>query len=184
MRPRGPLDRAEGIDAGDDVWVDKPFDALAWQPFFQAVVAASAALLGLLFVSVSLRVAAVTDSPQHRARAREALGQLLVLVLLGVLALIPGQTRHVLGAELTVYGVVVVGVTVLLESGTIRRLPAGERQRWALQRAGFNIGVATLLVGGVSIELGRCGGFYWFVVTTVVFFLWSGLNAWRLLIHT
>jgi hypothetical protein len=164
--------------------MDRPFDALAWQAFFQAVVAAAAALLGLLFVSVSLHVAAVTDSPQHRARAREALGQLLVLVILGVLVLIPGQSRRVLGAELSVYGVVVVAVTFALESGTIRRLPSQERLRWGLQRVGFNVGVCTLLLGGLSVEVGRYGGFYWLVVTTVVFFVWSALNAWSLLIKT
>jgi hypothetical protein len=134
-------------------------------------------------VSVSLRVSDVTDSPQHRARAREALGQLLVLLILGVLVLVPGQTRHVVGVELIVYGVIVVVVTVALESGTLRRLPQSERRRWALQRIGFNIGVATLLLGGVSVEAGRYGGFYWLVVTTVVFFVWSALNAWVLLIQ-
>jgi hypothetical protein len=164
--------------------MDRPFDALAWQAFFQAVVAASAALLGLLFVSVSLRVSAVTDSPQHRARAREALGQLLVLLILGIMVLAPGQSRHALGIELIVYGVTVAVVTSALESGTLRRLRPAERRRWALQRLGFNIGVATLLIGGVSVEAGRYGGFYWFVVTTVVFFVWSALNAWLLLIHT
>jgi hypothetical protein len=164
--------------------VHEPFDPIAWQAFFQTVVGASAALLGLLFVSVALHVSAVTDSPQHRARAREALGQLLVLVILGLVVLIPGQTRHVLGAELVAYGAVVMGVTVALESGTLRRLPPGERRRWALQRVGFNIGVATLLVGGVSVEVGRYGGFYWFIVTALVFFVWSALNAWLLLIHT
>ena len=35
----------------------------------------------------------------------------------------------------------------------------------------------------MSIEAGRYGGFYWYVVTAVVFFVWSALNAWKLLIH-
>jgi hypothetical protein len=63
-------------------------------------VAAAAALMGLLFVAASLRITVVTESARHRARAREALGQLLVLVILGVVVLIPGQLRHALGTEL------------------------------------------------------------------------------------
>ena len=57
--------------------------AYDWQSLFQAVVAASAALLGLLFVAASIRVEVVNESARHRARAREALGQLLVLVVVG-----------------------------------------------------------------------------------------------------
>jgi modulator of FtsH protease len=68
--------------------MEQAYEPGAWQAYFQAIVAAAAALLGLLFVAASLRIAVVTDSARHRARAREALGQLLVLVILGVLVLV------------------------------------------------------------------------------------------------
>ena len=52
--------------------MSRAYDAAAWPSFFQAVVAAAAALLGPLFVAASLRIAVVTDSAPHQARAREA----------------------------------------------------------------------------------------------------------------
>jgi hypothetical protein len=155
----------------------------AWQPFFEAVGAAAAALLGLLFVAASLRITVVTESPRHRARAREALGQLLVLVILGLVQLIPGQHRHALGAELIGYGVVVAGITARLQTNTLRRLPSGDRRRWLLRDMTYNVGVVSIVVAGIGLVLGRLGGLYWLVITTVLFFLWSSLQAWWLLIE-
>jgi hypothetical protein len=163
--------------------VSGAYDPGAWQPFFEAVVAAAAALLGLLFVAASLRITVVTESARHRARAREALGQLLVLVILGVVVLIPGQHRHALGAELIGYGVIVAGVTARLQTNTLRRLPAGDRRRWLLRDMTYNFGVLAIVIAGVGLLVARLGGLYWLVITTVLFFLWSSLQAWWLVIE-
>ena len=159
------------------------YDPGAWQVFFEAVVAAAAALLGLLFVAASLRITVVTESPRHRARAREALGQLLVLVILGVLVLIPAQSRDALGAELIGYGAVVAAVTVRLQAETLRRLPAQDRRRWLLRDMAYNVGVVAIPVAGLGLTIRSLGGLYWLVITTVLFFLWSTLQAWSLLIE-
>ena len=161
----------------------RAYDAVAWQPFFQAVVAAAAALLGLLFVAASLRIAVVTDSARHRARAREALGQLLVLVILGVVVLVPGQDRQVLGAELLAYTGVVAGITLRLQSNTIRRLPPSDRARWVLRDTTYNIGTVAIGVAGLGLVLRNLGGLYWLVLTVVVFFVWSSIQAWSLLVE-
>src|SRR5215831_3432301 len=130
--------------------VGEAYSAASWTPYFQAVVAAAAALLGLLFVSVTFNVALVVDSARHRARAREALGQLLVLVVLGALVLIPGQSRRLLGAELLVFGGILAGITYRLQSNTVRRLPASERPAWILRDMGYNIGTAAIPVAGIG----------------------------------
>jgi modulator of FtsH protease len=163
--------------------MSRAYDAAAWQSFFQAVVAAAAALLGLLFVAASLRIAVVTDSAPHRARAREALGQLLALVILGVLVLIPGQDRQVLGAEVLAYGIVVAVITVRLQSNTVRRLPAGLRARWVARDMTYNLAVAAVPIAGLGLVLHRLGGLYWLAPATVVFFVWSSLQAWSLLVE-
>jgi hypothetical protein len=163
--------------------MSRAYDAAAWQPFFQAVVAAAAALLGLLFVAASLRIAVVTDSAPHRARAREALGQLLVLVILGVLVLIPGQDRQLLGAEILGYGLVVAGITARLQSNTVRRLPEGRRVRWLARDMTYNVGTVAISIAGLGLVLRSLGGLYWLVGTTVVFFVWSSLQAWSLLVE-
>jgi modulator of FtsH protease len=161
----------------------RAYDPGAWQPFFEAVVAAAAALLGLLFVAASVRVAVVTDSPRHRARAREALGQLLVLVIVGVLVLVPGQSRHVLGAELLILGGVVGAVTVRLQTNTLQRLPPELRRGWLVRDLTYDVGVVSIAIAGLGLVIGSLGGLYWLVVTVVVFFVWSSLQAWSLLIE-
>jgi len=66
-----------------------------------------------------------------------------VLLILGILVLAPGQSRHVLGIELLVYGVTVVVATAVLESGTLPRLRPAERGRRSLQRLGRGAGLRT-----------------------------------------
>ncbi len=161
---------------------DAAYGAAAWTPYYQAVVAAAAALLGLLVVAVTFNLAQVVDSAKHRARAREALGQLLVLVLLGVLVLIPGQTRRQLGAELIVYGVIVSGVTIRLQYNTVRRLPTSERAAWLMRDMTYNVGVVAILLAGIGLVAHALGGLYWLVPAVVIFFVWSSLNAWLLLV--
>ena len=77
-----------------------------------------------------------------------------MLLILGILVLAPGQSRHVLGIELLVYGVTVVVVTAALESGTLPRLRPAERGRWALQRLGrapvCELGITTATVSAVE----------------------------------
>jgi modulator of FtsH protease len=160
--------------------VNAAFHAASWISYFQAVVAAAAALLGLLFVAVSLNVDRVLDTPRHRGRAREALGQLLVLLVLGVIVLVPDITQRELGAALLAYGIVVLAVGVALEIGTLRRIDRPERLRWLLRQSVFNIGILTILAG-IGALTSSIGGLYWLVITTIDFFFWSGLNAWALL---
>ena len=161
----------------------RSYDPGAWQPFFETVVPAAAALLGLMFVAASVRISVVTDSPRHRARAREALGQLLVLVVLGVLVLVPGQKRVTLGAELLVYGVIVAGITARLQTNTLRRVRPEQRRRWLLRDITYDLGVVSICLAGLGLVLQSLGGLYWLVLTTLVFFVWASLQAWYLLIE-
>src|ERR1700722_16901825 len=69
-----------------------------WPYFFQAQVGASAALVGLIFVSISIslpRILAVAHLP---ARAVEALLDLLQIFIVASLMLVP-QPTHMAGIE-------------------------------------------------------------------------------------
>jgi small-conductance mechanosensitive channel len=166
------------------IFSSSAYVARDWQSLFQAVVAAAASLLGLLFVAASIRVEVVNESARHRARAREALGQLLVLVVVGVLVLIPGQTREVLGAELIGLGVIVAVVTARLQVNTIRRLSPQLRRQWLIRDMTYNIGVVAIPLAGLGLVFGALGGLYWLMVSTVLFFTWASLQAWWLLVES
>jgi hypothetical protein len=63
----------------------------AWANFFIAQCGASAALLGLLFVSASLNLSQILAYPQLPGRALLAMLLLLTVLIVASLMLVPGQ---------------------------------------------------------------------------------------------
>src|ERR1700761_6862689 len=101
------------------------YDADAWTALYGAVAAAAAAFAGLLFVALTVNLPRILPDVAHIARAREALGGLLALLVLGLLVLIPGQGRDALGVELLGAAAVLATLSVRLQRQTLRRLPPG-----------------------------------------------------------
>ena len=64
---------------------------LGWHDFFLATAGASAALLGLLFVGVSINLAAITGEERLdlRARAGQAFANLVAVLVVALLLLVP-----------------------------------------------------------------------------------------------
>jgi hypothetical protein len=80
--------------------MDAAYEPGAWHDFAVALVSASAALLGLVFVVVSLHLRAVVEDPVLRRRAEITLGLLATTLAASAALLIPGQSREALGLEL------------------------------------------------------------------------------------
>jgi hypothetical protein len=80
--------------------MDAAYDPAAWRDFGVALVSASAALLGLVFVVVSIHLRAVGDDPVLRRRAEIMLGLLATTFAASAVLVIPGQGREALGIEL------------------------------------------------------------------------------------
>jgi modulator of FtsH protease len=158
------------------------YQANAWQSLYTTVAAAAAALIGLLFVGLSLHLRAIIATPEHTARAREMFGGLLSLLVLSVLLLIPGQDRWALGGELLAGGLVLALVGGRLNLQTLGKLAASTRLRWAARLAVFHLGTAGVLVAGISLLVGQLGGLYWLVPTVLIFLTWSLFNAWLLVV--
>lgn len=163
--------------------MDVAYISDAWQVLFGAVAAASAALTGLLFVGLSINLKRVIGTPEHLGRAREVLGQLLSLLVLSIILLIPGQSRLLLGAELILLGATLAGVSVFLHRQTFQRIEAGRRMRWGARVAVFHVGTLAIPSAGVSLVLNRYGGLFWLVITVLIYFLWSTINAWTLVVQ-
>lgn len=75
-----------------------------WSDFAVAHVGASAALLGLVFVGLSINLRAVIREPQLVSRAAEAVVLLGTVLATSTAVLLPGQSRWALGTELIVLG--------------------------------------------------------------------------------
>lgn len=75
----------------------------SWHDFYLAVGSASAALLGLLFVGVSINLSAITavQRVDLRARANLAFSNLLYLLGLSLVMLVPGSDAGFLAVSFT-----------------------------------------------------------------------------------
>ena len=151
-----------------------------WSTLFAAVMGSSAALTGLLFVGLTINVRTIMVDAAHAARARESLGGTLILLVLSIIVLIPAQGRVALGWELIVYFVVGAAIAARLQSATLRRLPTNHRIRWLGRTAILNCASLAILLAGIGLITRTIGGLLWLVVTVIIYFVWSALNAWTL----
>lgn len=158
------------------------YEPVAWHDFFVATVGASASLTGLLFVAVSINLAAIVKSKVLPLRALETLSLLMTLVLLSIFVLVPGQGRVALGAELLGLGLVVGGI--LLVARLHLEHPAEDPWHW---KAGplvvILLGNLPTVAAGISLLANGGGGLYWLVASIILGLLGAVSNAWVLLIE-
>lgn len=80
-----------------------------WETFAVVIGGAAGALVGLLFVSVSIRIEVISASQDFRSRGAETLSLFMTVLLVAVLLGIPDQRRWEFGAELLVLAVILGG---------------------------------------------------------------------------
>lgn len=100
---------------------------------------AAAALTGLLFVAVSIRIDVIAKSQELRNRAAQTLALFVTVLFIAILLFIPDQSVRVLGAELVALAVITGGALLVLD----RRARAGPDPRDATAHA-----VASILDAG------------------------------------
>ena len=77
----------------------EPFDPATWTEFYFTVAAASAALIGLIVVGLSIHAAYIARSVTHRSHARATLIVLTATMVIGLL----DNGLHVIGGECAVF---------------------------------------------------------------------------------
>jgi hypothetical protein len=157
------------------------YDAQDWHDLFVAAAGAAAALVGLLVVAVSINVKNILDSPGLPSLAARSIGLILSLLLMSLLALLPGQSRGALGVEILVLGVLLVGASAV--SVARSHFPV-VRVGWTLQAAVLALAsTAPMLVAGASLLACAGGGLYWAAAELIAGFAIAIYNAWILLIE-
>jgi hypothetical protein len=71
-----------------------------WDTFAVVIGGAAGALIGLLFVSVSIRIDVISASPDFRNRGAATLCLFVTVLLVAILLVVPDQDAWELGAEL------------------------------------------------------------------------------------
>ncbi|MFN8130321.1 MAG: hypothetical protein U0R70_02090 [Solirubrobacteraceae bacterium] len=158
------------------------YDTAAWSDLFVATAGASAALAGLVFVSVSINLERILEFPGLPERAAQTLLLLLSVLVVSIMGLVPGQSATALGVELLAWGLILLAATAAL--GSKVQAPEGAPRGWSVSRnAIVALGTIPTVVGGISLIATSGGGLYW-IVAGIVGALAGGLaNAWVLLVE-
>jgi modulator of FtsH protease len=157
--------------------------ATSWADFSVAVVGASAALTGLLFVAVSINIERILATGTLAGRTLSTLLLFIVPLVVGILILVPEQSSTALGLELIVTGVVAGGGLLRINRPASR----GElepRWSWVLIRLGPSMAITVLpVVAGTSLLAHAGGGLYWVAPAMVAAFLGGLGTVWVLLVE-
>jgi hypothetical protein len=149
-----------------------------WTDFSVAVVGASAALTGLLFVAVSINIEQILAVDALAGRALSTMILFVVPLVVGTLVLVPGQSPTALGLELIGTGV------VLRINRPVNRGELEPRSGWLLIRFVPSVTITVfLLLAGATLIAQAGGGLYWVAPAIVEAFVGGLVTVWVLLVE-
>jgi hypothetical protein len=154
-----------------------------WENFALISGGAAGALIGLLFVAVSIRVDIIAASRDFSGRAGQTLALFTSVLLVAVLLVIPGQSDRELGIELVLTAIVIWAAMILLEREA-RADATGEGLSELLSHAGTNtVTPALILVTGGLLVFHAERGLYMLVPSVLGAMVSGIITAWLLLVR-
>ena len=154
----------------------------AWDTFAEISGSAAAALTGLLFVAVSIRIASIATSQELRNRAAQTLSLFGTVLIVSVLIAIPRQEYRTLGAELVALAVITGTGLYILD---LRAKGGKSEQAIApvLEAVAPNTVTSLLLLAaGTVLALGVPAGLYVLVAPVLTALVGGIVSTWLLLI--
>lgn len=154
-----------------------------WNDFFVAQAGASAALTGLIFISISISLAELMVYRPLLLRAATSLVLLLAVLVTSSLLLAPQQSIRTAGLEvLGVGGVSWLATTVLSVAGIRKSAPQHRHFAW-IALAGTEIAAIALVVAGIVLLSRGTDGLYWLLPAFTTSFVVALVNGWVLLVE-
>jgi hypothetical protein len=152
-----------------------------WSDFTVVTGGASAALVGLLFVAVTLRIDAIARAPDLRSRAAQTLTLFAVALTVAIVLTVPAQPDWALGAELV--AVALLGGTVMLVlNSRAERVSHTDPIASLLDRFGPNATTIVLIgAAGILVATRVDWGIYLLVPAELAALIGGVLSAWLFL---
>jgi hypothetical protein len=154
-----------------------------WGEYAVIVGSASAALVGLLFVAVSIKVDVVVRSVALRARAAQTMTLFLVALLAAIILAIPALPLWVFGALVLALGVVAATVLIVLDRQAKRANDGASLARTLSAITPSAVVCVLVVVTGVAALFGWRGGVYFLAAATIGAITGGVINAWLFLVR-
>jgi hypothetical protein len=155
----------------------------SWDSFFVAETAAAAALLGLLFVAISINLKQVLEFSGLADRALGALLLLLAILLIGLLLAMPDQPLAVLGSETVLFSAVAGIIATFLGLRGVRKSATQYRGNFVWSFAGSIVALLPILIGGLLMFAGGEAGFYFIGVGMCLVIVKAVSEGWIFLVE-
>ena len=164
------------------------YDAERWSEFALGQLGASAALLGLVFVGLSINLRDIVRSGILVNRAGETVIVLGSVLVSATVVVIPAQSRGALSAELLTVAVATFAVVWRLQRGARARTSedqrSGQPRSSLIFRRALGLGAQVLLAAGaITLAVEAGGGLYWWPAGVLAAYVSALTNAWVLLIE-
>lgn len=164
------------------------YDPSHWSDFGLAHLGASAALLGLVFVGMSINLKEFVGSSLLVNRGLEAIVLLGSVLIAATAVLIPAQASAAAGVELIVVGGCTALGVLRLQAGAAHDVvdhgDRGPTKASVVSRRVIGVGSAVLVaLAGVLLIAEVGGGLYWWPVAIVTAYVGAIVDAWVLLVE-
>jgi hypothetical protein len=154
----------------------------AWDNLFGATASAAGALVGLIFVGISLNYAKILQSKHLPNRAQEALLLLAINLVLATLLLVP-QPSDAIGYEVLGIGILAWLLITRLHVDIYRLIDPTFRNRATAYAALGQFAVLPVPIAGIMIHRQGQAGLYFLVPSILLSYVVAILNAWILTIE-
>jgi hypothetical protein len=152
-----------------------------WTEFATLAGSAAGALIGLLFVAVSIRVDMIAQSVELRARASQTLALFVTGLLAAIALAVPGQPRWVLGVELIALALAAAGTTVVMDKRAEKYHDFAAIANVFDDASPNYVTCLLLIAAGITLVLDHQWGLYLVVPTFVAVFVGGVISAWLFL---
>jgi len=155
-----------------------------WSNFFLGELGASAALSGLLFVSVSVNQTRILELGRMADRAIEALALLFLIMGIATLGLTPFQSPRLFGAETLALAATLLAVLLPVQRRYLKQLVGAYRRRSMVLVHGARLAIGLIILSALAlIGSGVATAATPLVPAVLVAFAVAGAGAWVLLIE-